>query len=336
MTPVPLDLPLRPSEAAELAGLIFEAAERKPLTDDVRNRVGARAVPLRFETMTPFFGSLERDPVHHSTYYIAVDAAEGKPYLLHMALATAPTSSIFAKPILIGRMRRAGGPEIVINALSFAPADFDTLDKFATHIGTAFLPRPQGARPTIVGDPFDPALFQNFRAIWKRTNRNVAAIGVETNFKAAYYAAVWAAIRAGWRDGYSAIARVTSKDQVPEAAAFSVFILEDQALQGTIRQTRSALKINRPCDFELALDRVTAPITPQELTEALTQVKVQMVAPNLGGLTEAQIQEIADICRQHQCTLDFTGDAALLESVIRATNGRLTCWGANAAEYLFP
>ena len=68
MTPVPLDLPLRPSEAAELAILVFEQAERKPLNDEVRNRLAARAAVLRLETVTPYFGSLVRDPVHPSSY----------------------------------------------------------------------------------------------------------------------------------------------------------------------------------------------------------------------------------------------------------------------------
>jgi exonuclease SbcC len=43
VTPVPLELPLRPAEAAELANLIFDHAEGKPLSDDVRNRLASRA-----------------------------------------------------------------------------------------------------------------------------------------------------------------------------------------------------------------------------------------------------------------------------------------------------
>ena len=120
MTPVPLELPLRPAEAADVANLIFDHAERKPLTDDVRNRLAARAAVLKLQTITPYFGSLERDPVHPSVYYLAVDG-ESEPLLLHMALAAAPTSSIYHKPLLIGRMRRPNGPEMVINAIPFGP-----------------------------------------------------------------------------------------------------------------------------------------------------------------------------------------------------------------------
>ena len=347
MTPVPLDLPLRPSEASELAGLIFESAERKPLTEDIRNRIAARAAALRFETIAPFYGSLERDPVHHSTYYLVVDVPGGTPYLLHMALATAPTSSIFAKPLLIGRMRRAGGPEIVINALPFGPGDYDALGKFAGLTGTAFLPRPHGSRTTIVAGAGD---FETFRAIRKRTGRNVAAIGAEADFAAAYHAGLWAAIRGGWRNGYSAVARIVSKEQVQDAALFSTFVVEArggrdealascQAIHTHLRQTRSALKINRPFDFELALDRVPARTTAGELGYCLEWLKArghaaQLAAPNLSGASEEDIRELAGVCRQFQCSLDFSGDPAMLETVVRATAGRLTCslWNGGSIE----
>jgi hypothetical protein len=384
VTPVPLDLPLRPSEAAELASLIFESAERKPLTDDTRSRVAARAAALRFETIVPYFRSLERDPVHHSTYYMAVDVEKGSPHLLHMALATAPTSSIFHKPLLIGRMRRALGPEIVINAIPFGPTDSDTLEKFVTHIDNAFLPRPQGSRTTIVAGVFD-GVFDAFRGIQKRTGRNVAAIGWAGDGPAAavYYAGLWAAIRSGWRDGYSAVARITSKEDVGEAVLFSTFVFDPAALiretdgqqsfeatfsaeerswifeefhrtftpaevvrlavrwgeglsraervRSQIRQNRSALKINRSFDFELALDRVPSTTTPQELTFCLHWLKArghaaQLAAPHLPAEDEAGIRELAAICRQFQCGMDFPAESAtLVETVARATAGRVTC-----------
>ena len=141
MTPVPLELPLRPAEAADVANLIFDHAEGKPLSDEVRNRIAARATALTFQTLTPFFGSLERDPVHHSVYYLAVDS-ENEPLLLHMALAAAPTSSIYYKPLLIGRMRRLNGPEMVINAIPFGPRVHQSVETFAARINLVFYPKP--------------------------------------------------------------------------------------------------------------------------------------------------------------------------------------------------
>ena len=172
MTPVPLDLPLRPSEAGELAILIFEQAERKPLNDEVRNRLAARAAVLRLETVAPYFGSLVRDPVHPSSYYLAVDAGRGEPLLLHLAPATAPTSSVFYKPLLIGRMRRPNGPEIVINSVPFGPCDHQNLEKFAAQIGAAFLPRPQGLRSAIaVSSDLAAALSRSSPPVANRSDR---------------------------------------------------------------------------------------------------------------------------------------------------------------------
>jgi len=310
LTPVPLELPLRPSEASQLGNLILDQAERKPLTDEVRNRIAARGAVLHLETITPYFGSLERDPVHPSAYYLAVDGAQGEPLLLYLALATAPTSSIFYKPLLIGRTRRANGPEMVINAVPFGPSDRENLAKFAAQVNTAFLPRPQGSRTAIAVGSLQPqvglpAAFAAFRAILKRTGKNLAATCVppgEVSAADVYFAGLWAAIRAGWREGYSASARI---DAVPESlAAFSSFSIEparhvpftgqeidlagtmyefslDEIVQlatrfvgglnatcqlhETIRQRRSALKASRPFDLELALDGSGQFTTPKEL-----------------------------------------------------------------------
>ena len=241
MTPVPLDLPLRPSEAALLGNLILDDAERKPLTDELRNRLANRAAVLQLETIRPYFGSLERDPVHPSAYYLAVDGASGEPLLLHLALATAPTSSIFYKPLLIGRTRRANGPEMVINAVPFDASDEENLEKFATRINAAFRPRPQGSRTAIAVGPVNPAAvlpsaFDAFRTVQKRTGRNFAATfaPAEAPVREVYCAGLWAAIRAGWRDGYSAGIEIpvapanleTAKALIRKSAFFSAFSID--------------------------------------------------------------------------------------------------------------
>jgi hypothetical protein len=240
VTPVPLDLPLRPSEAAELAILIFEQAERKPLNDEVRNRLAARAAVLRLETVTPYFGSLVRDPVHPSSYYLAIDAGRGEPMLLHLAPATAPTSSIFYKPLLIGRMRRPNGPEIVINAVPFGPSDHENLEKFVSGIGAAFLPRPQGLRSAIAVSGGLAAAFDAFRAILKRSGKNLAATAANpaASGRDFYYAGLCAAIRAGWREGYSAGIQVVAagddldaaRETIRNAAGFTRFSTDTSCL----------------------------------------------------------------------------------------------------------
>jgi hypothetical protein len=224
VTPFPPALPVRPSEAAEVANLVFELAERRPLTGDVRNRIAARIEALRLESLTPLAGSLARDPVHHSTYYLVVDVAGGAPQLLHMAPASAPTSGVFLKPLLICRVRRAGGPEAVINAIPFGLGDAETLEKYVSLVDPGFAPRPQGQHAALVAAPARPetglpAAFDAFRGVLKRTGRNVAAIEMAPP---AFGDGLRAALRAGWREGYSAgvalRAGETSREAVREAA----------------------------------------------------------------------------------------------------------------------
>jgi hypothetical protein len=185
--------------------------------------------------------------VHPSVYYLAVDGENGAPLLLHLALATAPTSSIFYKPLLIGRMRRPNGPEMVINAVPFGSADGDQLEKFCARIDSAFLPRPQGLRTAITvssvhPETILPAAFDAFRTILKRSGKNLASIGVAQRTPASartfYCAGLWATIRAGWRDGYNAAVEIavsgesleTAKDALRETAAFSTFAIDSGVL----------------------------------------------------------------------------------------------------------
>ena len=69
MSSVPLILPVRAADAIALADIIFDAAERRPFRDDVRNRIAARLNAERFDRLTPHPGSLAEDPVLHSADY---------------------------------------------------------------------------------------------------------------------------------------------------------------------------------------------------------------------------------------------------------------------------
>jgi len=286
VTPVPLDLPLRPSEAAELAILIFEQAERKPLNDEVRNRLTARAAVLRLETVTPYFGSLVRDPVHPSTYYLAIDAGRGEPMLLHLAPATAPTSSIFYKPLLIGRMRRPSGPEIVINAVPFGPSDCENLEKFVSQIGAAFLPRPQGLRPAIAVSGGLAAAFDAFRAILKRSGKNLAATAANpaASGRDFYYAGLCAAIRAGWREGYSAGIHVVvagdnldaARETIRNAAGFTRFSIDTSCL---FRETGNGAALE---DRAWILDEFVRPFEIGDAVYEFTPPDVLRLASKFG------------------------------------------------------
>ena len=93
---IPFELPVKASEAAALADVIYQMAEGKPLSDELRQRLANRAALLNLETIEPHMGSLQKDPTHQSTYYLAVDGLAGgktQPLLLHIALASAPASA---------------------------------------------------------------------------------------------------------------------------------------------------------------------------------------------------------------------------------------------------
>jgi hypothetical protein len=342
VTPVPLDLPLRPAEAAELGTLIFEQAERKPLTDEIRNRIAARAAVLHLESLAPRLLSLARDPVHPSSYYFAANAG-GQPTLLHIALATAPTSSVFPKPLLIGRMRRAGGPELIINALPFGPMDEDHIEKFVSRVDTAFLPRSQGTRPAIVVETSAPEAFETFRAIWKKTGKNLAAVAAPAGVspRKAYYAGLWGAIWSGWREGYSlgvempiaSDALEAAKDAIRDAPGYSCFALDISGLgerglevaahvHEFIRQTRSARKVTRAYDFEINLGAVSA----ERAGEALEWLRSREHAAQFLACGVEQVEEFAEVARRNQCVLSIRGSREdtpeALQSIGRATMGR--------------
>jgi hypothetical protein len=346
VTPVPLDLPLRPAEAAELANLIFDLAERKPLTDELRSRLASRAVVLKLETITPYFGSLERDPVHPSAYYLAVDGAAGSPQLLYVALSTAPTSSIFHKPLLIGRMSRVHGAECVINATPFAATDRQNIDLFASKINGAFLPRPQGSRVEVTVNGDATAAFEAFRAVYKRRGKNVAA------FAGDYHAGLWAAIRAGWRQGYAAVVEVaagsSSGDIRPHAAAsrFAVDIsgLErfEPALKAAeqvheqIRQARAGLKLSGTFEFQVGLPECSA----ADLEFCLDWLKArghaaQLVAP---ARVTGDLAEAAAAVRQQQATLSlrYRGEEeGAIQDMAKATARRVSVRVESGAEAAF-
>jgi len=324
VTPVPLDLPLPLSAAAELAHLILELAERKPLSDELRNRIGARGAVLRLEPVRPYFGSLARDPVHPSGHYLAVDGAHGEPLLLYMAPAAAPTSSIFYKPLLIGRTRRPNGPEIVINAIPFGPADHENLEKFAAKVDTAFVPRPHGSRTAIAVAANFPRAFEVFRGIWKRTGRNVAGIvcAPGASPRDVYSAGLWAAIRAGWREGYSAGVELSTRDEIRDAAAFSLFRAAGSAgaieqIHEAVRQARSLAKLPKAFDLEVVLEG--------EIEPALEQLKASAHAPQLIALRPGDdLESVAATARQFQCALSVdVGREMNLEAVAKATAGRV-------------
>ena len=239
MTLAPLELPLRAGEAALVADMVLGHLEKRTL--------GARLAGLGWESVRPYIGSLVRDSVHQNSYYMAVDGLAGPspvPLLLHMTSASAPSSALFPKALLVGRVRPAGGREVVVNAIPFGRDNAANIRAFAERLDRAFLPRPQGAMPGVTvetrhAEATLPMAFEAFRQILKTTGANWASLS------APYEAGVWAAIRAGWREGYSAVASriaVTGEDDLESAK---------EAIRQSAGYTRFVVDASRAPEFQL-------------------------------------------------------------------------------------
>jgi hypothetical protein len=291
--------------------------------------------------------------VHPSTYYVAVDAKGSEaggsvPLLLHIAPAAAPASSVFYKPLLIGRMRTAAGRESVINAIPFGPCDHDALDRFTAELDASFLPQPRGPKPAVAVTNAQPAAFAAFRAMLKRSGANLASITALPDGPppaGIYYASLCAAIREGWREGYGVRASIrmesrsveSAKDAIRAAARFSHFAVDvgrlvaplaspaerfsdalaaAEQLYEMIRQTRSALRMPKQFDFELSFESASGPISREDLSLCLERLKsaghaAQFVRPSPGSV----ISEMAATAREFQCLL------SLVESPKRTQRG---------------
>jgi hypothetical protein len=212
VTPSLFDLPLRLGDAATLAELLLNqpaAAQLKPLTDDFRSRIAARASSAAFESMKVHFGSIERDPVHPSAFYVCVAGVENQPLLLRVATAQTPSSGLFPKAILIGRTF-LGEIEAVLNVVPFGPLDHERILTFSDRVNPAFQPRSSGGRPVICvssdapSETF-PLAFEAFRKILRSSGQNQAAFGLREDQAPVdfYFSTVWSAIRSGWREGYA-------------------------------------------------------------------------------------------------------------------------------------
>lgn len=211
MTPSLFDLPLRMGDAAALADVLLDVlgAQPKPVTDEQRGRVASWSASLNFAAMRPCFASLERDPVHPVACYLCVDGVDDQPLLLRVAPSASPSSGLFPKAILIGRTHLKKF-EVVLNAIPFGPGDHDRIAVFSEQVNPAFQPRRAGARPVVLVRGADPAgtfaaAFEAFRRVLKSTGQNQAAFGISEGQDPEhfYFAVVWSAIRAGWREGYA-------------------------------------------------------------------------------------------------------------------------------------
>lgn len=307
MNPIPINFPVRLSEAAALVDAIAECQNGEPAGGPARVRLAQRLGALALGSLQVFPESFEPDPGSPAAYTIAADglAGPGRPIslLLHVAPASAAPPSGFEGVQEIGRMRPRGGREVTIRAIPFAPADRANIAAFVRATGDLFLPRPQQARPAIAtGNRHPeislPAAFRAFRAILDSrklnlastvqlsatremtTDENIAArdgedptaIGhTRVSIRHLYHCGLWAAIRAGWREGYTAEADhviVTGADAGELARSLEQAKEAIHHAAGYTKFTTDASRL-----FELEADlRHPQAWTPTEIDSRFTQL----------------------------------------------------------------
>jgi hypothetical protein len=229
----------REDEILALAELVLSMAGSEKLTDEVRERLHAELAKRGFASLRVYVGSLEEDPAQAGVYYLAADAIGAnsvRPLLLMLRAGPVAACRRFANPVLALHLPIPGGREVGVKGYSFASYDHDAISTFAREVAPVFLPRPQRALPAIaVGNRHPeislPAGFAAFEtileksgvnwastvqlsatremttdeAIAARTGEDPVAVGhTRVSIRHLYHAGLWAAIRAGWRAGYTA------------------------------------------------------------------------------------------------------------------------------------
>ena len=327
MHSIPLELPVKTSEAARLAGLIFEQIEGRRLNEDLRKRFIARMHELQLVSVVPLGGSLQRDPIHPSTYYLAADTREPQPrhWLLRIASAASPSSGLFPQAVLIGRMRTDKGPEVVVNAISFERTDRENIRKFAERVDPDFLPKPRGSSPAIC---VERNAFETYREILRSTGVNLASRLVRDEIEVD--AAVWAAIRAGWREGYGIETEMDSTSSILRGC--TGFTVQAREPLEDLLEIHHAIRSSsgRKFDFEVSFAAAPAITAPEEIAACLGPLKrhgisAQFVNPRYE--TVEQLTSLLPILRQFGAVLSIhsTGlpSPDILREIGKATSGRV-------------
>ncbi|MBK9168726.1 MAG: hypothetical protein IPM24_14825 [Bryobacterales bacterium] len=291
--------------AAALGEIVLSVGEGRAWTDELRAQAAARAEETNLDGLTAHFGSLTADPLDSRSCYLAVDGPGSEGRLLHFAPDDAPPEALFPGAVSLGRAR-SGEREFATHVIPFSSRDWDAIRTFAARVEPAFLPRPQRDRPAIAtGNRHPeislPAAFAAFRAILDETGVNMASTAqlsatremttddaiaardgeiptaaghTRVSIRHLYHAGVWAAIRAGWREGFTAEADhfIVSGD-TPAGIAQSV-----EAAKEAIRHAAGFTKFTTDTSRLFVLQADTR--HPQAWSDTVVEEKFRDIFPS--------------------------------------------------------
>ncbi len=208
-------------------------------TPQAQQEAETRAASLLSAGLRLFWKSATPDPACPRAFYLALDAAQGgrwEPMLLRVAPVSSAPPERFRGLARLGETRLADGEPATMDAIPFTSRDHDNIGAFVENVDRAFLPRPQRELPAIAAGNRHPeislpAAFEAFGEILARMGVNMASTvqlsatremtvdsAIESrdgenplapghtrvSIRHLYHAGLWAAVRAGWRCGYTA------------------------------------------------------------------------------------------------------------------------------------
>jgi len=226
-------------EVAALGKLIFRHCQGRQLDDKLRKQLAAAIARLPFVGLRPCAGSLEQDPAQPLTFYLAADIASptrNRAVLLEFTGSQTRGESRLLRSLVSEQLCTLNGQRVFLRVFPFESADRENIRTFAEQVNRAYLPRPQRSLPAIAAGNRHPeiclpAVFGAYRTILEKTAVNVASTSqlsatremtteealarrdgedptapghTRVSIRHLYHAGLWAAIRAGWRHGYTA------------------------------------------------------------------------------------------------------------------------------------
>ncbi len=232
-------VPLKSDELSALSEQVFAITRGGKLTDESRAHLRKDLESHDFLGVRAYAGSLSEDPANAGHYYLAADLLDHQtiqPALLLVRFGAAASYPRFLNPLFSVQTKSPRGKEGIMEGYAFASTDHAPIATFARDIAPVFLPRPQRALPAIAAGNRHPeislpaafAAFQTiqerFHANWAstvrlsatremttedalaaRTGEDPTAVGhTRVSIRHLYHTGLWAAIRSGWRSGYTA------------------------------------------------------------------------------------------------------------------------------------
>lgn len=244
-------------ELSYIARILFES-NHSDHTDAWRRQVCTRLAELRLRSAQLYAGSLTPSAGDSSVFYLTADLRRPggeQPVLLRFAPQEREARERFRLLSPPVRLDLPQNRPAIVEAISFSSSDYANILEFVLQEGRCFLPRPQRRLPAIAAGNRHPeislpAAFEAYGHILEERGVNMASTvqlsasremttdsallarsgedpvvpgHTRVSIRHLYHAGLWAAVRSGWREGYTAEAdHIIVSGASPEEIARSI------------------------------------------------------------------------------------------------------------------